>query len=456
MVKLQQLWGDLSGSFWFVPSLITLASIALAFGLIEAESLVAGETLAKWPRLFGAGAEGSRGMLEAIASSATTVAGVVFSITVVALSLASNQYTPRILRNFMSDHANQVVLGVFVGVFTYCLIVLRTIRGGDDGFVPSLAVLGGFILALAGVGVLIFFIHHISSTIQAATIIASIPEETIGAVGRLFPEDMGREEDEEEPEEPERRLASLTWRPVPATSNGYIQNVDNETLLRLARELRAVLRMERGVGEFVVDGAPLVSLASTSGAEVEPNRNAIKRLNNAYVINRYRTAEQDAGFGIRQTVDVALKALSPGINDTTTAVMCVDYLTAILARLANRRIPSRYRFDEGELRVIARGPTFELMLAGAFDQIRRNAGGKVAVIMEMLDGLEVLAGETRHAGRRRALWRQLEMITETAERTIPSLLDRSAVKERCDRVAERLNEAEFGDHSSFRREEGAI
>jgi uncharacterized membrane protein len=322
--------------------------------------------------------------------------------------------------------------------------------------VPSLAVLGGFILALAGVGVLIFFIHHISSTIQAATIIASIPEETIGAVGRLFPEDMGREEDEEEPEEPERRLASLTWRPVPATSNGYIQNVDNETLLRLARELRAVIRMERGVGEFVVDGAPLVSLASTSGAEVEPNRNAIKRLNNAYVINRYRTAEQDAGFGIRQTVDVALKALSPGINDTTTAVMCVDYLTAILARLANRRIPSRYRFDEGELRVIARGPTFELMLAGAFDQIRRNAGGKVAVIMEMLDGLEVLAGETRHAGRRRALWRQLEMITETAERTIPSLLDRSAVKERCDRVAERLNEAEFGDHSSFRREEGAI
>jgi uncharacterized membrane protein len=449
MVKLQQLWGNLRGSFWFVPSLITLAAIALAFGLIEAESLVAGETLSKWPRLFGAGAEGSRGMLEAIAGSAITVAGVAFSITVVTLTLASNQYSPRILRNFMRDHANQVVLGVFVGVFTYCLIVLRTIRGGDDSFVPSLAVLGGFILALAGVGVLIFFIHHIASTIQAATIIASICEETTEAIDHLFPEELGHGEDEEESEEPERRLAPGAWRPVPAANTGYVQNVDNEALLRSARELHTVIRMERGIGEFVVEGAPLVSLAPSLGFGVGPNREAVRRLNKTYVINRYRTVEQDAGFGVRQIVDIALKALSPGINDTTTAVMCVDYLNAILARLARRRIPSRHRFDDGELRVIARGPTFETMLGAAFDQIRRNSEGKVAVIERMLDGLEILAGETRGAGRRRALWRQLEMITEMAGRAVSPQHDRLAIKERGDRVAERLNEAEL----FFRREE---
>ncbi|HEX5084818.1 MAG TPA: DUF2254 domain-containing protein, partial [Blastocatellia bacterium] len=447
-MKLRKLWVELRGSFWFAPSLIIIFSVALALGLIDAESLVASETLAKWPRLFGAGAEGSRGMLAAIAGSVITVAGVAFSITVVTLTLASSQYTPRILRNFMRDRANQVVLGVFVGVFAYCLIVLRAIRGGDDSFVPSLATLGGFILALVSVGVLIFFIHHIALTIQASTIIASIAEETTEAIDRLFPEELGHEGDEGESEKPEVRLTSLPWRPVTAPRSGYIQNVDNEALLRSAHDLRSVIRMERGVGEFVVEGAPLVSISS----EVDPDRETIRRLRKAYAIDRYRTVEQDAGFGIRQIVDVALKALSPGINDTTTAVMCVDYLTAILARLARRRIPSRYRFNEGELRVIARGPTFERMLH-AFDQIRRDAESKVAVIVRILDGLQILATETRGARRRRALWLQLEALNETAERAVISPRDRSVIKERVDRVAKRLNEVELSEYLSFRREE---
>lgn len=441
MVKLRQLWGDLRASFWFVPTLIILGSIALAIGLIEAESLVTNETLAEWPRLLGAGAEGSRSMLEAIAGSIITVAGVAFSITVVALTVASNLYTPRILRNFMSDRANQVVLGVFVGVFTYCLVVLRTIRSGVESFVPSLAVLGGFVLALASVGMLIFFIHHITVNIQAATIIASVAEETIDAIDRLFPEELGREEDEGESDELARRLASVAWRAVPAANSGYIQNVGAEALLRSARELDTVIRMERGVGEFVIEGAPLVSLASG----IEPDRETVNQLNRAYAVNPYRTVRQDAGFGIRQIVDIALKALSPGVNDTTTAVMCVDYLTAILARLARRRIPSRYRLDEGELRVVARGPTFERMLGAAFDQIRRSAEGKVAIIERMLDGLEILAREAHNAGRRRALWSQLETITEMAERTVLSPHDRTVIKERVDRLVEILNEAWLGD-----------
>lgn len=215
MVKLQQRWKELRASFWFVPSLIILGAIALALGLIEAESLGASEALADWPRLFGVGAEGSRGMLAAIAGSVITVAGVAFSITVVALTLASSQYTPRILRNFMRDRANQFVLGVFVGVFTYCLIVLGAIRGGGDRFVPSLAVLGGFVLALISVGVLIFFIHHIALTIQAETIIASVTEETNEAIDRLFPEELGHDEDLGESEKPEMRLSPGAWRLAP-------------------------------------------------------------------------------------------------------------------------------------------------------------------------------------------------------------------------------------------------
>ena len=193
MNKLLHLWEDLRTSLWFVPTLLISGAVALAVGLVEVNSSMDGERLAeRWPRLFGAGAEGARAMLSAIASSMITVAGVTFSITVVALALASSQYTSRILRNFMRDRANQTVLGVFVGVFAYCLVVLRTIRGGDEGmFVPALAVLVAVLLAFVAIGFLIFFIHHIAASIQATSIIEAAAGETLQAVDRLFPADVG-------------------------------------------------------------------------------------------------------------------------------------------------------------------------------------------------------------------------------------------------------------------------
>ena len=188
MNKLKQLWSNLRSSFWFMPSLIVVVSIVFAVVLIEADSAGSDRWLARWPRLFGAGAEGARGMMSTIAGSMMTVVGVTFSMILVVLALASSQYTSRILRNFMRSRVTQVVLGIFAGIFTYCLIVLRTIRGGDEGaFVPSLAVFFGFVLALGGVGALMFFIHHIASSIQASSIIASVAQETIAAIDRLFP-----------------------------------------------------------------------------------------------------------------------------------------------------------------------------------------------------------------------------------------------------------------------------
>ena len=175
MPDLLGVWARLRDSLWFVPSLIVLAAVLLAIGMVELSALAPSEALARWPRLFGAGADGSRSMLSAIAGSMITVAGVTFSITMVAVTQASAQYTPRILRNFMRDRANQAVLGIFVGIFAYCLVVLRTIRGGDGpDFVPSLAVLVGILLALLGIAVLIFFIHHIATALQASEIIARI------------------------------------------------------------------------------------------------------------------------------------------------------------------------------------------------------------------------------------------------------------------------------------------
>ena len=198
MNRLRRLWSNLRSSFWFVPSLIVAASIVFAVALIEADSVGSDQWLAQWPRLFGAGAEGARQMLSTLAGSMMTVMGVTFSMTLVALALASSQYTSRILRNFMRSRVTQGTLGIFAGIFTYCLIVLRTIRGGEAEFVPSLAVFFAFVLALGGVGVLIFFIHHIASSIQASSIIASVAQETIAAIDRLFPEKLGHGPDEDD------------------------------------------------------------------------------------------------------------------------------------------------------------------------------------------------------------------------------------------------------------------
>lgn len=414
---------------------MVLGSVVLATALIEADSAGSDQWLAQWPRLFGAGAEGARQMLSTLAGSMMTVMGITFSMTLLALALASSQYTSRILRNFMRSRVTQVTLGIFAGIFVYCLIVLRSIRGGDAEFVPSLAVFFAFFMALGGVGVLIFFIHHIASSIQASSIIASVAHETIAAIERLFPEKLGHGPGEDEGQDPV--LGSLdkrTWYAVPAAVSGYIQSVDNDALLGLARDRKTIVRMEHGVGAFVVQDAALASLALT----YPPDQEMIAALNKAYSISRHRTVEQDPSFGIRQIVDIALKALSPGVNDTSTAVMCVDYLTAILARLACLPFPPSHHYEEETLRVIAIVPTYEGLLAESFDQIRRSAEGNVSIMARMLNAIDTIASLTVSPCHRRALKQQVQRIAELADRSIACTHDRAQIKRQMIHVREAL------------------
>lgn len=435
MIKLKHLWNKLRSSFWFLPVWIVAFSIALAVGLIEADSAGRGDWMADWPRLFGVGAEGARGMLATIAGSMMTVVGVSFSMTLVTLALASSQYTSRILRNFMSDHATQAVLGIFTGIFTYCLIVLRTIRGGDGSeFVPSMAVTFSVVLAIGGIGTLIFFIHHIASSIQASSIIASVTKETLIAVDRLFPEKPGREPADDDADPSPLSLPMRNWQAVTTSRHGYLQSVDDAALMRLARKHRTIVRMDRGIGEFVVPNTPLASLA----LESPPDQEIISDLNASYGINRYRTVEQDCAFGIRQLVDMALRALSPGINDSTTAVMCVDYLTTILARLASREIPSSRRYQDGELRVVVMGPTFASLVAASFDEIRGSSDGNLAIMLRMLEALHTIGSMTKDMSRKRILSLHAQCIAENATQTLKLQRDRELFNERLTTVLESL------------------
>ncbi|HEU4407092.1 MAG TPA: DUF2254 domain-containing protein [Polyangiaceae bacterium] len=412
----------LLSTLWFLPATLVALAVGLAVGLVELDARLTVDLGARLPRLFGAGAEGSRGMLQAIAGSMITVAGLTFSITMVTLTLASSQYSPRMLRTFKRDRFNQVVLGTFLGAFAYCLVVLRTVRGGDEGqFVPSLAVLFAFFLALAGVVLLIVFIDHVASSIQVATILTNLRRETDEVVEALFP-------DADEPDDPggaggPPATPDLAWHAVPARRSGYVQHADFERLAGLARARDVVVRLERGVGDFVVARG---ALAYVGGAP--PDADLCRALGGCFEVHDHRTIEQDAAFGLQVLVDIALKALSPGVNDTTTAGDALLHVTAVLANLAGRRVETPHRFDGGVARVLAREVDFARFVALAFGPLRRNAAGNVTVLRGLIEALGEVAHFTRNARRRRALLHELELICGTVSASVQAAEDREALE----------------------------
>ncbi len=437
---MRTLWQQLTGTLWFVPGLVVVTMAALAVAMVELSARVDAEALARYPRIFGASADSSRAMLSAIAGAMITVAGLTFSLTMVAVTQASTQYTPRILRNFMRDRANQLVLGVYVGIFAYCLLVVRTIRSDEEGrFVPSLAVVLGIAFAMASVGVLIFFVHHIASSLQASTIVRRVTWETLAAIDRLYPADIGQEAPEGVRASALAAAHEPRWEPVASAATGYVQSIDGPALLRLAETHGLLVRLVPAVGDFVVEGTPIAWAARDARApapeDAQAHRVGWRRaLLPLLTVSAYRTIEQDAAFGVRQLVDVALKALSPGVNDTTTAVACVDHLGAVLVRLGGRRVEPGLRARDGTVRVIASGPTFESLLALAVDEIRQNARGNVTVLGRLLDVLALVA---RHAGpgdRRQSVLAHLTLVSDAAEASVPSSHDRAQLRLRAVRA----------------------
>ena len=427
MSRLRRWWLDLNSSLWFVPTLMTVVAIGLAYGMVLLDLYFGREWITAYPLLFGAGADGARGMLTAIAGSMITVAGLTFSLTLATLAQVASQYTPRLLRNFMRDRTNQVVMGAFVSVFVYCLVVLRTIRGGDEGaFVPSLAVVVGLVLALGSIGMLIFFIHHIASSIQAANVIARAADETARLLEKTFPLDPEAPAPTGGPDNP-AALAALRWTVVTAPVTGYLQGVDYAALLAVATSADAAVQMACALGSFVAEDAPLATVAAYSGSNIEPA--TLSAVRTCYRIGSQRTLDQDVGFGLRQLVDIALKALSPGINDTTTAVQCIDRLGALLALLAPRVLGVPILGADGRARVLVESADFTAYLGTAFDQIRASATGNVAVYVRLLTALRTVATRIgHHADRRPAVQQQAALTLAAAEKTLATPYEMAQVR----------------------------
>ncbi|MFW6079964.1 MAG: DUF2254 domain-containing protein [Gemmatimonadota bacterium] len=420
MGRLRQACSDFRESLGFLPTLLTLAAILVAALTIAVDLAI--EDAYGWdgvPLLFGAGAEGARGVLGAIAGGIITVTGVIFSVTIVALQLASTQFTPRVLRNFTADRGNQLTLGVLIATFTYTLLVMRTIRAdaGRGDFVPLISVTVSLLLALVSIGFLIYFIAHLARSLQAVVIIRRVAEDTLKSVGRTFvsvddaasrPVDAGR---------PDERA------PVRARDAGYIQAIDADTLLACAAEMDAVVRMELAHGRFVLPGGVLISVwpaARLRGGYAD-------RLRGAVTLGWQRTIEQDPAWGVIELADIAVRALSSSVADPTTASLCIDRLSEILVEIG-RHEPRRRLVAERDGRGVALQPaTFDSIIDVAFDRIAIYGAPDATVVRDIVDALAAVARRVP-ARQRPCLARQIERLRERAERVAASEADRELIR----------------------------
>lgn len=403
-LRFERLADGLRESLWFYPALAVAGAIALGLGIA---ALDRGFDAEGTSFSFGGGPDAARIVLSTIAGSMITFTGLVFTITMVVLQQASGQFSPRVLRTFLRDRQSQASLAVFMATFTYALVVLREVRSGEAPFVPSLAVQFTFVLVLASLGMFVAYVHHIARSIRVESIIRRVAEETVAAVDRLYPEER-----DGAPALPVDLPAGDRVVVSRAGRAGVVAGLDLAALETAAEESDCTLLVVPAIGDFVAEGAPLVA-ATGDGAGRQPPPERLARL---VRIENERTMHQDPAFGFRQLVDIALRALSPGVNDPTTAVHALDRLHDLLRRLATRPIPSGRMVDgEGRLRVVTNAATWPGYLGLAVDEIRIEGADQLQVqrrLRAMLDDLR----EVALPPRRPPVEEQLRLLDRSVER----------------------------------------
>jgi uncharacterized membrane protein len=419
-MSFQRIAFQLRNSLWFIPALWVMGAgcLAILATWIDSVTPAIGRDL---PLVFGGGPDGARSVLSSIAGSTITVAGVTFSITIVALQLASSQFSPRVLRDFMRDRLSQSVLGSFIGTFFYSLVVLRSIRSADETgpeFVPAVAVTLGIAFAVLAVAMLVYFIHHISTRIQVSSIVAGIAHATERAIERAMEDDGSYQR---VPEGERQHGLSHAERPdgepgrLPAATSGYLQLIDRRGIVATTDELDLVVRLELRPGDWVQEGAPLFVVWPAGAADDE----LADRLHERVTIGAERSLEQDPAFGLRQLVDVAVKALSPGINDPTTARECIGRITQVLAARGRAGQPHFGAASQERMRLAEREQTFAELVGLGFDELRHYGASTPEVAIALASSLATLRGIVPPSCRP-PVTEQLERLREAAGEIRPA------------------------------------
>lgn len=391
-------WLNVRSSLWFIPSILVTVAFLLSFVIPEIDKRVAAAIARHRDWLFYGTADAARTILSAIAGSLITVIALLFSITILTVQQASTQYTPRVIRNFTRDRPSQVVLGTYLATFLYCVLVLRQIRSQQDSagftqerFVPVLSISFAIVLTVICLGMLVYFIHHIATLFQASTVIERVHHDLLGGIQTLYPDAIGETKDVPgdtlEQFRARRRHAFTT--PVQATETGFLRTIDEQAILDALPDSGWVILHPR-VGAYITNRRLIAEI----GGVGQITDDAANRIRSAFVLDEQRTMEQDNLFGVRQLVDIALKALSPSIHDPTTAEHAISCLGDVLICLADRSFPERTRVitdDENDtekrVTIWANRPSYSDYVDAAFGQIRRVASENVHVTGHLLNVL---------------------------------------------------------------------
>ena len=432
--RLITLWAGLHTSFWFVPTVMVLGASVLAAFTLHLDRTVDERIVDALPFTFHGDADGARTLLATVAGSMITVTGVTFSVVIVAFTLASSQFSPRLLRNFMRDVGNQIVLGTFIAGFSYCLLVLPVVGGSGGAFVPRISVTVGFALTIVSIGALVYFVHHAAALIQAQSIIADIGHELEQSFEVLYPGDIGtgaRDGQAQLPAEFETRSAEVL-----AAQSDYIEAIDGAGLLSLAEANDLIVTLDRRPGDFI---APNEIVARVYPAE-RASETVRATVRSAFILSPQRTQTQDEEFALFELVEIAVRALSPAINDPHTACLCVDRLGAALAKVAARPTPSAFRCGaDSRLRIVAKHYGFRGLADAAFNQIRQYGATSVAVTIRLLEAMRIVAQNAVRDEDRQTLLCHARMVERASKRAIPEPLDQEDVQEQFQRVLAALN-----------------
>ena len=403
IAKLRSYWLDVNASYWFYPALFSVVAFFLSFATIWLDRNGAAEWLAHFSWIQPSRPEGARNFLTVISGSMIGVASTVFSITIAAVAYASGNYGPRLLTNFMEDKGNQLSLGVFIATFVYAVMILRVVRSEDEssmsiadatatsvpGFTPQLSLLVATAMAIWAVAVLVYFLHHIPASIRINTVLEGIGRRFVRKVKKRFPDDHGERE-------PRQQKAG---QPITAAVDGYITIINFDRLDDIAEDNDACIALSVRTGDFVNTDLPI---AEVSGAVISDE--LVEQIRDSFSIGGMRTATQDVEYLIDELVEIALRALSPGINDPFTAITALHWLGAGTAELAGRdldRGPEQDDYDRNRVEPLSDG--FEHFLQRGFGAVRASAATSPMTAKNFLHMLLSVAQACPSEHRRRAL-----------------------------------------------------
>lgn len=446
--KLGPGWESTKSSFWLLPALGIVCGLILA-EIAHRLDRRSQQTWTEIPIIFSGSASDAHYVLSAITGSLITVIAMSFSLTVVILQLASSQYSPRVLRSFEVDRGLQVALGIYIATFVFSLMTqeeMYTPTGEDTTiFIPVVSISITVFLALVCVAVLAYLIQHVSKLIQSSTIVRMAERDTLKAIARL--EDLKATSPEPrlpgEDATSDPRTGETLW--IRSKKSGYLKSFSVETVVRAVTVGKepVVVEIPHAPGHFVSAGQPLAKIRTERA--VKPDAEARRRALGSFSLGQERSFRQDFAFGLRQLSDVALRALSPGVNDPTTAMQALDRLETLFIVLGTKEMPSRareYRFRGARVMVKIGYPDFDDNVGLAFDQIRRAAlaSGDVAVLDRFLEVIERAVQANTLPERQKALWSRAYAVARQAPRQIPDPHDAANLVRRAVRVGEALTE----------------